>query len=44
MFQYILKRTVISFLTIMLFITAVFFLVRAMPGELFLNADRRDER
>ncbi|MDR0651975.1 MAG: ABC transporter permease [Synergistaceae bacterium] len=37
MFRYILKRTVISFFTIMLLVTAVFFLVRAMPGEPFLS-------
>jgi oligopeptide transport system permease protein len=37
MVRYILKRVVISFFTITLLVTAVFFLVRAMPGEPFLS-------
>jgi len=37
MLRYILKRVVISFITIMALVTVVFFLVRAMPGDPFLS-------
>jgi oligopeptide transport system permease protein len=37
MLRYILKRLVISFFTVMVLVTVVFFLVRAMPGEPFLS-------
>ena len=37
MSAYILKRLAISFFTVMMLVTVVFFLVRAMPGEPFLS-------
>jgi oligopeptide transport system permease protein len=37
MLRYILRRFVISLLTILVLVTAVFFLVRAMPGDPFLS-------
>jgi oligopeptide transport system permease protein len=37
LFAYVIKRLVISFFTVMLLVTAVFFLVRAMPGEPFTS-------
>ncbi|MDR1137031.1 MAG: ABC transporter permease [Synergistaceae bacterium] len=37
MVRYILKRLIISFLTVLVLVTVVFFLVRAIPGEPFLS-------
>lgn len=37
MFSYILKRLFISFFTILVLVTVVFFLVRMMPGDPFLS-------
>ncbi len=37
MFSYILKRLIISFFTILVLVTVVFFLVRMMPGDPFLS-------
>ncbi len=37
MLRYILKRFVISLFTLLILVTAVFFLVRAMPGDPFLS-------
>ena len=35
--RYILKRLIISLFTVWVLVTAVFFLVRAMPGDPFLS-------
>lgn len=37
MFRYIIKRVIAALLTLLLLITAVFFLVRLIPGEPFTN-------
>lgn len=37
MLRYILKRMVISLVTVLILVTAVFFLVRMMPGDPFLS-------
>ena len=37
MWRYILKRLIISLFTVWVLVTAVFFLVRAMPGDPFLS-------
>ncbi|HOX32379.1 MAG TPA: ABC transporter permease [Spirochaetales bacterium] len=43
MFRYIVRRLVISIVTLLVLVTAVFFLVRAMPGDPFLSEKLRPE-
>ena len=43
MLKYILKRFAISLFTLLILVTAVFFLVRAMPGDPFLSEKLRPE-
>lgn len=43
MLRYILKRLVVSLFTLWVLVTAVFFLVRAMPGDPFLSDKLRPE-
>lgn len=40
MFRYILKRLFVGALTLLVLITATFFLMRAIPGSPFINDDR----
>jgi len=42
-FRYIMKRLVISIFTLLILVTAVFFLIRAMPGDPFLSEKLRPE-
>jgi len=43
LFRYIVRRLVISIVTLLVLVTAVFFLVRAMPGDPFLSEKLRPE-
>jgi ABC-type dipeptide/oligopeptide/nickel transport systems, permease components len=43
MLRYILKRLIISLFTLLVLVTAVFFLIRAMPGDPFMSEKLRPE-